>query len=115
MGCFLRLNLLCPSEVSMIMLTAIPKQKTERNKKYLAFIRTKPCCICGWIPSESYGYLIHAHHTESGGISCKGADKSAVPLCFACHRKVHDSGRKDAIPKLQEIIDRLQKEWREKS
>lgn len=67
-----------------------PKVKPERSPKYLAFIRSQPCCICGWLPMTSYGYLMHAHHTETGGMGTKGSDFSAVPLCFACHRKVHD-------------------------
>ncbi len=61
-----------------------PKIKPVRDPKFLAFIRSQPCLICGGKDQ------VHAHHTETGGIGTKGSDHSAVPLCWNHHREVHD-------------------------
>lgn len=83
------------------------KQKTPRDKKYLAFVKDQPCCICGWKPSRDYSYLLHAHHTESGGMGIKGSDYSAVPLCFVHHDEIHQKGAKNNIPNLEQILKQL--------
>lgn len=88
------------------------KQKTPRDKKYLKFVKKYPCCACGWRPNNHL--LVHAHHTETGGMGIKGSDYSAVPLCFICHDKVHKTGGKNNIPNLEQVIERLQahyKQW----
>ena len=87
------------------MLNPIPKPTTYRSRRYLDFVMRHPCCIC------STPHLVAAHHSATGGCSIKGGDDSAVPLCFECHYKVHNSGRKDAIPGLENIIKRLRAEW----
>ena len=60
----------------------ITKPKTPRDPKYLNFIRSKPCCICG-SPAEP-------HHEsglgDSGGMSLKCSDYFAVPFCRHDHR-----------------------------
>lgn len=60
---------------------AIPKPKTPRDPKYLAFIRSKPCCICDK-PAEP-------HHEsglgDSGGMALKCSDYFAIPLCRFHH------------------------------
>ncbi len=57
------------------------KPKTPRDKKYLEFIRSKPCCISGQ-PAE-------AHHEsglgDSGGMSLKCSDYFTVPLARGYH------------------------------
>ena len=56
-----------------------PKPYTYRSEDYLAFIRTKPCLICG-MPA------IAAHQPmKMGGMSKKGHDSTAVPLCPKHH------------------------------
>lgn len=57
----------------------LPKPKTPRDKKYLAFIRTLPCCDCG-LPGPS-----EAHHIFTGGMALKCSDYDTVPLCRGCH------------------------------
>lgn len=91
-----------------------PKEKPARSAKYRDWIRKQPCCICRYIPQESYGYLIHAHHTQTGGMGTKGSDLSLVPLCFACHDKVHALyGKKGywSNDQLSDIIARLNEKW----
>lgn len=46
---------------------------------YMAFIRTLPCLICG-------AHAEAAHTGHDGGMRYKASDRSAVPLCYRCHR-----------------------------
>jgi len=65
------------------------KVKTDRDEKYLAYIRTLPCLDCGW-PADVMGKkLIEAHHIETGGTSIKCSDYLTVPLCNAMARGCH--------------------------
>ena len=92
----------------------LPKPKTERCFTYLAFIREQPCTICGYLPRDGFKYLMNAHHTETGGMGIKGSDYSAIPLCFACHRKTHEQygKRRPWTPdELAAIIKRLRSEY----
>jgi hypothetical protein len=61
---------------------------TTRNLKYLAWIRTLPCIVCG----RTAG--IEAAHTGPHGMAQKSADSSAVPLCVGHHRTGRDSYHK---------------------
>lgn len=79
-----------------------PKVKTARDAKYLVFIRTLPCAVCR---SPFSG---QCHHTESGGMAITGSDYSAVPICTNCHREIHQHKRKDDIPNLPAILEKLQ-------
>ena len=59
--------------------------KPVRNPKYLAWIRTQPCLVCGstrWI---------EAAHTGPHGLGQKSPDTSAVPLCAKHHRTGNNS------------------------
>jgi hypothetical protein len=59
--------------------------KPERNPRYLAWIRTQPCCVCG----STRG--IEASHTGPRGLGQKSPDSSAIPLCAKHHRTGDDS------------------------
>jgi hypothetical protein len=59
--------------------------KPQRNPRYLAWIRTQPCCICGITRG------IEASHTGPHGIGQKSPDSSAIPLCAKHHRTGADS------------------------
>lgn len=56
-----------------------------RSEKYLAYIRSLPCCVCDRPDTQ-------AHHTEAGGVAMKGSDLSCIPLCPICHAKAHAEG-----------------------
>ena len=62
-----------------------PKPKTFRSKKYLAFIRSKPCCVCAAHPPSQ------AHHESitGRGMGIKCSDIETVPLCATCHGECH--------------------------
>ena len=65
----------------------IPKPKTYRNKKYLDFIRSKPCCLCRRIPSVAH------HESITGrGMGIKCSDLETVPFCNSCHSDRHMIG-----------------------
>ena len=59
--------------------------KPTRNSRYLSWIRTQPCCVCG---SKR---AIEASHTGPRGIGQKSPDSSAIPLCSKHHRTGADS------------------------
>ena len=59
--------------------------KPRRNPRYLAWIRTQPCCVCG---SKR---AIEASHTGPHGIGQKSPDPSAIPLCAKHHRLGNES------------------------
>ena len=59
--------------------------KPPRNPRYLAWIRTQPCCVCGITRG------IEASHTGPRGIGQKSPDSSAIPLCAKHHRIGNDS------------------------
>ena len=59
--------------------------KPPRNPRYLAWIRTQPCCVCGTKRA------IEASHTGPHGLGQKSPDSSAIPLCPKHHRTGEDS------------------------
>ena len=59
--------------------------KPARNPRYLAWIRTQPCCVCGSRKA------IEASHTGPHGLGQKSPDSSAIPLCPKHHRTGDDS------------------------
>ena len=54
--------------------------KPARSSAYLKWIRTLGCAIC---PARKG---IEAAHGKDAGMSVKGSDFDAIPLCKACHR-----------------------------
>ena len=62
--------------------------KSARNPRYLAWIRTLPCLVCG----RTTG--IEAAHTGPHGMAQKSPDISAIPLCARHHRTGRDSYHK---------------------
>jgi hypothetical protein len=59
--------------------------KPQRNPRYLAWIRTQQCCVCG------SRRAVEASHTGPHGIGQKSPDSSAIPLCAKHHRTGVDS------------------------
>jgi len=68
-----------------------------RHPKYLAWIRTLPCLVCG----ASRG--IEASHTGPHGLGQKSPDTSAIPLCTRHHRTGKDSYHKLGPRKFAEL------------
>ena len=59
--------------------------KPQRNPRYLSWIRTQPCCVCG---SKK---AVEASHTGPHGLGQKSPDSTAIPLCAKHHRTGADS------------------------
>ena len=59
-----------------------PKPLTWKNKKYLDTIRGLPCCVCGAPPPND------PHHMLVSGMSVKGPDAWAIPLCRKHHNDI---------------------------
>lgn len=62
------------------------KQRIDRNKRYMQFIRELPCVICGKALSDP-------HHSETGGMGTKSSDLTCIPLCRIHHTEVHTIGK----------------------
>lgn len=64
------------------------KIKPVRSKRYLSFIRSKPCIVCG--------SLLHAqamHHSfGQGTMGGKPSDLWCLPGCHSCHHLEHLKG-----------------------
>ena len=71
--------------------------KPQRNSRYLAWIRTQPCVVCG----ATRG--IEASHTGPHGLGQKSPDSSAIPLCTKHHRTGKDSYHKLGPRKFAEL------------
>ena len=89
------------------------KQRTPRDKKYLKWILTQQCvlrdCHC-------FGQIVY-HHSSSGGVSLKGSDLEAIPVCMKHHSDLHNCyGKGGAWTKdeLAAIIKRLREEYKSK-
>jgi hypothetical protein len=59
--------------------------KPMRDARYLAWIRTLACAVCG----ATCG--IEASHTGPHGLGQKAPDSSAIPLCYRHHRTGNES------------------------
>lgn len=68
------------------LLTAVPKEKTERDRAYLDWLATQPCCACDFPCSDP------SHHGR-GGMGIKASDLGALPLCRRCHDYWHATYR----------------------
>lgn len=63
----------------------IPKTKAWRSKRYLDWVKTLPCVLCG-CPADD------AHHAIGLGLSGMGmtaADYYAIPVCRGHHSEIH--------------------------
>jgi hypothetical protein len=71
---------------------AQPKQLPGRSEAYKAFLRTKPCCVCG-IEGRT-----EVAHQGAHGTGTKASDYDALPMCGTrvdrqgCHQMSHQKG-----------------------
>lgn len=65
-----------------------PRQPRLHDPGFLAFLRTKPCCVCMKSPPSE------ACHIRMGltGIGRKPDDSRCVPMCQFHHREQHSVG-----------------------
>lgn len=75
----------------------------NESREYLRLIRSMPCCSCGHSPpSEAH------HHTGRRGKGQRAHDHAAMPLCWKCHRAIHD-----AAPPFDSWSRERREEWQD--
>lgn len=60
-----------------------------RSETYLAWVRSRPCCVCG-APADSAHHMIGMW--QVGGMGLKAPDSLAMPVCDGpggCHARIH--------------------------
>ena len=74
--------------IEAAILRPVPKPVTLTSPAYLAYVRKRPCCLCG----RSEG--VEAHHWSHHGsvMGAKVDDYRTAPLCQDHHRYCHDHG-----------------------
>jgi len=65
---------------------SLKKVKRWRNKNYLNWIKTQPCCLCG---RESEPHHIKGTGNWSGA-GLKADDILVMPVCHLHHQLIHD-------------------------
>ena len=68
-------------------MTAHPKPRTFRSKRYLAYIRQQSCLACG-----NPRTVPHHEGLGKAGKGIKAPDSHALPLCHMCHMRRHQHG-----------------------
>ena len=66
------------------------KPRRLQDRSHLEYVASLPCCIptCRKTP-------VQVHHILRGvirGTGLRAGDDKVLPLCFECHRKLHDYG-----------------------
>jgi hypothetical protein len=73
------------------------RRPRQEDRAFLAFVRTKPCCVCGAHPPVQAAHIRMAsaeHGKSEGGIGRKPDDRFATPLCSICHLDGPDAQHK---------------------
>ena len=68
---------------------SLQKKKPFRSEKYLKWIRSTPCMVCGTDQGIQPHHLI-GHGTKGG--SLKSDDRLVMPLCAKHHHELHHNG-----------------------
>jgi len=85
----------------------VTKQKTYRNRAYLDWVKTLPCCHC-LLPADD------PHHIKTkgvGGEALSAPDFTAMPLCREHHNMVHAAP--DDWPQARWMIETLNRAFSE--
>jgi hypothetical protein len=59
------------------------------DPKYLTWLRKQPCCA-PYVNNTPCPYVAEAHHPTGAGMSLRGSDRDAIPLCRRHHQAIHD-------------------------
>lgn len=72
-----------------------------KNKPYLAFVRTLPCCNCGNPETEPH----HIIGVGLGMMAGKASDIHTMPLCRKCHDEIHHlQGIANALDQIRWLV-----------
>ena len=67
---------------------ALPEPRRIRDRDHVRLVATRPCLVCGRLPSDPH----HLRFAQSRALSCKVSDEFTVPLCRGHHRELHRYG-----------------------
>jgi hypothetical protein len=66
---------------------ALAEARRIRDKEHLKYVASRPCLICGRLPSEPH----HVRFAQKLAFGRKVSDEFTVPLCRLHHRELHRS------------------------
>jgi len=66
---------------------SLQKDKPFRSKKYLDWVKSLDCCLCGCPSDEAH----HAIGVGESGMGTKACDSLTMPMCRGCHTRFHGS------------------------
>ena len=67
-------------------------RKPRRNRKYIAWVATKPCLFCG----AQSGPPHHDREIGPCGMGTKPSDTYCLPVCASCHDHIHNFSKEGA-------------------
>lgn len=62
-----------------------PKLLRWTNDKYLQWVKSQPCCVCGATSDDAHHLIGHGQ----GGVGTKAHDLFTIPLCRVHHGELH--------------------------
>lgn len=62
-----------------------PKLQRWTNDKYLQWVKSQPCCVCGATAGDAH----HLIGYRQGGMGTKAHDLFTIPLCRVHHSELH--------------------------
>ena len=62
------------------------KRKTWRSRRYLDWVKSQPCCVCG-APADDPHHLTGIG--KLGGMGTKAPDWAVMPVCRRHHDELH--------------------------
>lgn len=62
-----------------------PKLQRWESEKYLRWVKSQPCCVCGATADDAHHIIGHGQ----GGIGTKAHDLFTIPLCRVHHSELH--------------------------
>ncbi len=66
-----------------------PKLQRWTNDKYLQWVKSQPCCVCGATSDDAHHLIGHGQ----GGMGTKAHDLFTIPLCRIHHSELHKDPR----------------------
>ena len=73
-----------------------PLKVSFREAQYLEFVRKRPCSFCGNPNTEPHHVFRRLRGISEAGMAEKGSDYLAIPICRACHARLHEGSLKVA-------------------
>ncbi len=64
------------------------REPLTRDEAYLSYVRTLPCCGCGFAGRQNAHHAIGQRYS-----SAKASDLHTFPLCAPCHTELHRDWR----------------------